>query len=362
MKAYAGIPTEYSKQKQENSNMNIVVLCGGISTERNVSLVSGSKIYQALKGRGHRVVLLDIYLGYKGDIEGIFESDRDWAAGIGSVDSAVPDLDAVRAQRGDDADTLFGPHVIDICRRADIVFMGLHGDCGENGKVQATFDLFGIKYTGTDYLSSALSMDKWVTKQLFMQNGVSTPKAAIVESLDDGYLPEFPAVVKVCNGGSSIGVYIVNDETEYRKALTEAFTLESRVLVEQYIRGRELTDGVFDGKALPVVEIAPREGFYDYKNKYQAGATVETCPADLPEDVTHRVQKLAEKAYRVLRIKTYARIDIMMDEHGELYCLEANTLPGMTPTSLIPQEAAAVGVDFAGLCEKIIEVSLAKYE
>lgn len=341
--------------------MKIVVLCGGISTERDVSLVSGSKIYQALRSRGHRVVLLDIFLGYEGEIGDVFESDTDWAAHIGRISEQAPDLAAVRAARKDKSDALFGPQVIDICRMADIVFMGLHGDCGENGKVQATFDLFGIRYTGTDYLSSALAMDKWITKQIFRENGVRTPEARILSCRDEAYEPVLPAVVKVCSGGSSIGVYIARDRQAYESALDEAFRYENKVLVEQYIKGREFTDGVIDGVALPVVEIAPKDGFYDYKNKYQAGATVETCPAQISDDVTAEIQQMAVRAYKALGIRSYARIDFIMSESGEIYCLEANTLPGMTPTSLIPQEAAAVGRSFPELCEWIIEVSMAKY-
>lgn len=345
--------------------MKIVVLNGGISTERDVSLVSGSKIYEALKGKGHDVILLDVFLGYEeeaGDPSSLFTAGIDWLGNARRVSETAPDLAAVRASRRDKSDALFGENVINICRAADIVFMALHGDCGENGKIQAAFDLYGIKYTGTDYLSSALAMDKEVTKAVFGAHGVNTPQSYTLSGPDDTYVPEFPCVVKVCSGGSSIGVYIVNNEDEYRAAVREGYTYDGRILVEKYIKGREFTDCVIDGKPLPVVEIIPKNGFYDYKNKYQAGATTEICPAPISQELTERMQELALKAYNALRIKTYARMDIMMDEGGELYCLEANTLPGMTPTSLIPQEAAATGVGFADLCEWIIKISLAKYE
>lgn len=359
--------------------MKIVVLAGGISTERDVSLVSGTQIYKALKGRGHEVVLLDVFMGYEDEREGagctgdaygqtdvewakgLFTLDIDWAKNIAKISTEAPDIEAVKASRKDKSAALFGPNVIGICRQADIVFMALHGDCGENGKVQATFDLFDIKYTGTGYLGAALAMDKSVTKDMFLIHGVKTPAAHLLTGRDDPYEPEFPAVVKICNGGSSIGVYIVHDRAEYEAALDEAYRYEGKVLVEQYIKGRELTDGVIDGTALPVVEIAPKQGFYDYKNKYQAGAAVETCPADIPADITAKVQAAAVAAYKTLCIQTYARIDFILAENGDVYCLEANTLPGMTPTSLIPQEAAAVGKSFPELCEWIIEISMAKY-
>ncbi len=341
--------------------MNIVVLAGGISTERDVSLVSGTKIYQALKSKGHKVVLIDVYMGYEGDTEGIFELDRQWDEMV-KISTSAPDINAVKAARGYESPAIIGRNIIPVCQKADIVFMALHGDFGENGKLQAMFDLMGIRYTGTDYFSAALAMDKAVTKQVFMMNGINTPPSHLLNGADDPYRPEYPAVVKICNGGSSIGVFIVNDEAEYKKAVGEAFSYEGRVIVESYIKGREFTDGVIEGKALPVVEIAPKEGFYDYKNKYQAGATVETCPAEISPELTEKIQDQAVAAFKALGICTYARIDFIVGEDGKVYCLEANTLPGMTPTSLIPQEAAAVGYSFPDLCEWIIRVSLKKYE
>lgn len=341
--------------------MKIVVLAGGISTERDVSLSSGRDVYNALKERGHQVILLDVFLGYEGDTENIFELDRDWVKDVAPVSEVAPDIEKVKALRKKPSNILFGDHVIEICQMADIVFMALHGDCGENGKVQAVFDLFGIKYTGTDSFSSALAMDKSVTKQLFLQNGVPTPKSHLLTGKDDPYKPEFPCVVKVSGGGSSIGVYIVQNEKEYADAVQEAFRYDTKVLVEQYIKGREFTDCVIEGKPYPVVEIAPVSGFYDYKNKYQAGSTVDTCPAKISDELTKKIQDTALKAYQVLGIKTYARMDVLMDENGDVYCLEANTLPGMTPTSLIPQEAAALGISYGELCEMIIEISLNKY-
>ena len=227
--------------------------------------------------------------------------------------------------------------------------------------VQAVFDLFGIKYTGTDSFSSALAMDKSITKQLFLQNGVPTPASHLLTSKDDPYKPEFPCVVKVSGGGSSVGVYIVQNEKEYADAVQDAFRYDAKVLVEQYIKGREFTDCVIEGKPYPVVEIEPVSGFYDYKNKYQAGSTIETCPAKISDELTKKIQDTALKAYQVLGIKTYARMDVLMDENGDVYCLEANTLPGMTPTSLIPQEAAVLGISYGELCELIIEISLKKY-
>lgn len=339
--------------------MKVVVLAGGISTERDVSLISGKMIYRAVKRLGHQAVLLDVFLGMeRDDIGHIFESDEDFARDISDIREINPDISAVKAMRRDGGKCYFGPNVIRLCQMADVVFMGLHGEDGENGKVQAAFDLMGIRYTGTDFISSALSMDKSISKELFAFHKIPTPAGTVVKKGQDTKprVP-FPCVVKVCSGGSSIGVSIVNGAAEYEAALQDAFLYDDEVIVEQYIKGREFTCCVLDGRALPLVEIAPKQGFYDYKNKYQAGSTVEICPAPLDEAHTKEIQQISEKVFEVLRLKKYARMDFMMDETGKSYCLEANTLPGMTPTSLIPQEAAAVGMDYEHLCQKIIDMA-----
>ncbi len=340
--------------------MKIVVLAGGISTERDVSLVSGMGIYKALLSKGHQVMLLDVFLGY--DEEGwddVFAIEKDWAASISAVKAENPDIEAVKAMRPDWQKNFFGPHVMDICHQADVVFMALHGENGENGKIQACFDLFGIRYTGTDYASSAICMNKGIAKDLFKAAGVPTPFGI---HLKKGQTPDekipYPCIVKACNGGSSIGCVIANNDEEFEEALKEGYRYDNEVIIEQFIKGREFSVGVVDGKAYPIIEIAPLTGFYDYKNKYQAGSTVETCPAQISEESTKGMQAAAELAFKVLRLKNYARMDFMMDDDGRFYCLEANTLPGMTPTSLLPQEAAALGIDYADLCQLLIDISM----
>ncbi len=342
--------------------MKIVVLAGGISTERDVSLSSGKMIYSALKEKGHQAILLDVFLGYQEkDWQEIFEKDCDWAKEVGEVAENSPDIEQIKALRPDWKKNFFGPNVIPICQAADVVFLGLHGENGENGKIQACFDLMGICYTGTDYVSSALCMDKGLAKELFAFHGIPTPMGFRLKKGEEAPSEQelkFPCVVKACCGGSSVGVCMASDEAEYEKALQEAFRYDEEVVVEQYIKGREFSVGVMDGKALPVIEIVPLQGFYDYKNKYQAGSTIETCPAELSREKTEEMQKCAEKVFKVLRLKNYARMDFMMNEKEEIFCLEANTLPGMTPTSLLPQEAAAAGISFGDLCEKIIQAAL----
>ena len=339
--------------------MKVVVLAGGTSTERDVSLSSGSMIYRALKKNGHQAILLDVYLGYEGNMDGIFERDEDWAAQVGAISEKNPDLDVIRAMRPDGDKNFFGPNVLFLCKSADAVFMALHGANGEDGKIQACFELMGITYTGTDFVSSAIAMDKGITKDIFRAYGIPTPAGLRLKKGErEREKVPYPCIVKACCGGSSVGVSIARNEGEYENAKEEAFLYDNEVIVEQYIEGREFSVGVMDGKALPVIEIAPKQGFYDYKNKYQAGSTVETCPARLSREETEKIQRLAELAYEALRMKSYARMDFMKNDQGEFFCLEANTLPGMTPTSLLPQEAAAVGMSFEELCEKILQYAV----
>lgn len=349
--------------------MNIVVLAGGLSTERDVSFKTGDMVSKALRENGHRVILLDVFMGYGDEtenLEGIFERAEEVSVQVTDIPETAPDLAKVKALRKDQSDCFFGPNVIELCRMADVVFMALHGENGENGKIQAAFDLYGIRYTGTGYLSSALAMDKGMAKQLFLSAGIPTPQGIAIkkENRKDTAAElglKLPCVVKPCCGGSSIGVSIVHTQEEFEKALEEAFRWEDKLIIEEYVKGREFSVGVIDFQALPVIEIAPVEGFYDYKNKYKAGSAVETCPAALSEELTKQMQHYAECVAEVLGLDTYSRTDFLLNEQNEIYCLEANTLPGMTPTSLLPQEAAAVGSGFNELCEKIIEISLKKY-
>ncbi len=345
--------------------MNIVVLCGGTSTEREISIVSGTGVCKALRSKGHRAILVDAFFGQSSvDLMEAFPEEYDVDEEAAAIRENDEDLDAAVKNPGRG---FFGSNVTKLCKMADIVFMALHGENGENGKVQAAFDLRKIKYTGTGYIGSALSMDKGLTKIMLQAAGVPTPGGYTLKKNETVTTPtdhkmNYPVVVKVCCGGSSVGVYMVHNEEEYTASLKKAFDLEPEVVVEEYIKGREFSVGVIDGESLPVIEIAPKEGFYDYKNKYTAGSTIETCPAELTSEQTSRMRRFAEEGYRALGLNAYGRLDFLMKENGEMYCLESNTLPGMTPTSLMPQEAQAIGVDFATLCEKLISVSMKKYK
>ena len=341
--------------------MKIVVLAGGTSTEREVSLNSGKMVCKALRSKGHEAVLLDVFMGYESENPfTLYQTQTDIDKTVEALMGRMEEVQKMAEERRKQKQSFFGTNVLTLCKDADAVFMALHGQNGEDGKIQAAFDLLGITYTGAGYLGSALAMDKGLSKQIFLHYQVPTPKSVLFT--EENQMKEMPfkgAVVKPCCGGSSVGVTIAHTQEEYEKALEDAFSLEGEVLVEEYVSGREFSIGVMNGRALPVIEIEPLEGFYDYTNKYQAGKTKETCPAELSEEITKKLQNAAEYAYKALKLEVYARIDFLLDENEEIYCLEANTLPGMTATSLLPQEAAAEGVSFEELCEKIVLDSMA---
>lgn len=343
--------------------MNIAVITGGLSTERDVAICSGSKITKALRQKGHNVVFIDVFMGYSGecDPEKLFKENADLVHNNG-VSETVPDLEAVKASRGGDTDCFLGENVVKICRYADITFFALHGGEGENGQLQATFDILGIKYTGADYLSAALAMDKGITKALFEQHKVLTPKGEIFKKNESTSGWDcFPCVIKPCSGGSSVGIAKAENRAQFDEAVKDAFRYEDEIVVEQFVSGREFSVGVLGNEVLPPIEIIPTTGFYDYKAKYQAGLTIEKCPADITPEQDKILRACALEAFKVLHLEAYARMDYILDEENNAYCLEANTLPGMTPTSLLPQEAEAVGIGYPDLCEKIVELSLEKY-
>lgn len=341
--------------------MKIVVLAGGLSPEREVSLSSGSLIANALMEKGHRVLLLDVYRGMAQlpeNPETLFRTGEHYTH---TVTDQVPDLERLRREVGI-GDALVGPNVAALCRLADRVFLALHGAMGENGQLQAYLDSQGIRYTGSGYEGCLLAMDKELAKRLFRDAGIPTPEWVWFDTGRDSVEQlvqriGLPCVVKPTDCGSSVGVSMAATEAELTAALAEAAKWGRRVLVERKITGRELTVGVLDGRALPPVEIIPESGFYDYRNKYQ-GTTREVCPAELPDDVTARLGELSLRAFELLRLSGYARFDYILDADGTPWCLEANALPGMTPTSLLPQEAAAVGIPYSDLCETILELSV----
>ena len=345
--------------------MKVLVLAGGLSPERDVSLSSGSLIANGLREAGHRVLLIDVYEGLCIDemhYEQMFETSETGARYAYTVPEHEPDLIAIK-ERNQNGDALIGPNVPGLCRCADVVFIALHGAMGENGQIQAALDVMGVRYTGTGYAGSLLAMDKDLSKKLMTRAGIKTPRwlmydkdAMTVDTVIETI--GLPCVVKPRGAGSSIGVSLVADRGALEDAIEAAGKVESHILVEEMAAGREFSVGILMDKALPVIEIVPREGFYDYKNKYQTGLAEEICPAGLSAVDTQTVQKLAIKVHHELRLGAYSRIDFMRDGSGDFTCLEANTLPGMTPTSLLPQEALAAGLSYTELCDRIVNAAL----
>lgn len=348
----------------------IAVLAGGLSDEREVSLTSASLVANALSEKGHKVCLVDVCedVNVSGlDRDSLFSADRRYSHSVGE---AVPDKKSAEGRR------LIGNGIAELCLMADVVYIGLHGGMGENGQLQAYLDALGVKYTGSGYLGSALAMDKDISKQLMRHSGVLTANwvsldsSEIVSYTDSGTRARLdsvvekvglPCVVKPQSNGSSVGISIVENREELDAALAFAFLYEKKVLIERMIKGREFSIGILGGRVLPPVEIIPKSGFYDYKNKYQSDMTEEICPASLTECQNAALARAAEEVFRALRLDCYARMDFILDgQSGEFYCLEANTLPGMTPSSLLPLEAAAAGIDYGELCCRIIELAWEK--
>ena len=343
--------------------MNIVILAGGLSPEREVSFTSGSRIATALAGRGHRVCLCDPYTGC--DPEGkppVYTSDAVHPCRVGC---SVPDLETLKRESGR-GETRIAPGVMELCREADAVFIALHGDVGEDGRLQALLDMEGIRYTGSGYAGCLLAMDKDISKKLFREAGIRTPAwvrcdlsgqtvEEAVQCMEENV--GYPCVVKPCSCGSSVGVSMVEDRDGLVRAVTLARRYEGDVLAERRILGREVTVSVLGGRVLPAVEIVPQDGFYDYANKYQAGAVEELCPARLTLAEASELADAARRGFEALRLGGYARFDFILDSDGKPWCLEANALPGMTPTSLLPRAAAAVGMDYPSLCEEILRLA-----
>lgn len=337
--------------------MKVVVLAGGLSPERDVSLSSGSLIANALINQGYEVMLLDLFLGVNNtDIPAVYKKDNSDNPFSYNVSACEPDLEKIRKKSGN-GNVLIGSGVIEICSAADVVFMALHGSIGENGQLQALFDIYNINYTGSGYIGSMLAMDKDLSKKVIRYNNILTADWWSVSLKDDDFdfsNIEYPCVVKPCSCGSSVGISLVDNKKQLEEAILCAKKYEDDIIIERRIFGREFSVGVFDGKTLPEIEIIPKHGFYDYANKYQANATLEVCPAEIDDDLKNKLSDIALKVHKSLKLGFYSRIDFIVDDDKNVYFLEANTLPGMTPTSLLPQEARVVGISYDDLCSKIV--------
>jgi len=328
--------------------LKIAVLFGGDSMERDVSIASASQVVGALRSRGHEVIAYDSGRGRltAADEQRLF---------AGKIDREPPDKRAVASL----PTVVSAPDLADV----DLVFLAMHGGSGEDGTVQALLDLAGIPYTGSGKLGSALGWDKDVAKRLFLAAGVPTAEWLMAPVSADivAHRIGFPLIVKPNGQGSTVGLTLVETPAELAAALELAGGFDSQVMIERYIAGREITVGILDDEALAVGEIIPRTGpIFDYAAKYQTGGAEEIFPAKLTRDQTARAQDLALRVHRALKLDTYSRVDFRMDAAGELWCLEVNTLPGLTAASLLPRAAAAVGIGFPELCERICRGALAR--
>jgi D-alanine-D-alanine ligase len=339
--------------------MKIVVLLGGNTSEREVSLRTGAGVARALGTLGHEVALLDTGTGR-------FLKDADHAMKLGTGGPApLHSAQALATTEGEGIDV----YVRSIPRTADLVFIALHGGAGENGTLQALLDLAGIPYTGSGVLSSALAMDKVMSKRIFKVEGIPTPEWVERWAPEEATAPwnpdltpaeldslgGYPVIVKPNEEGSSVGITVARNAPELRAGLDEARRYGRCVLVERFIEGRELTVGVIDQRALPVVEITPQEGWYDYEHKYTSGASMYEVPAKLPPEMSERLFALSLRACRALRTKGVARVDFRLGADGVPQCLEVNTVPGLTELSLVPKAAGAAGMSYPDLIRAIVE-------
>jgi len=340
--------------------MKIVVVMGGSTSEREVSLRSGAGVARALDKLGHEVVLLDTGTG-----KFLKDADQAMALGTGAAAHGSASLAVVRDARELEA------YVRSIPRSADLVFIALHGGDGENGTLQALLDLAGIPYTGSGVLASAVAMDKAMSKRIFAFEGIPTPPWVERWAPEDptaSWNPElspeelerlggFPVIVKPNEEGSSVGITVVGRALELRAAMDEARRYGRLVLVESFIEGRELTVGVLDERTLPVVEIVPEDGWYDYRHKYTSGASRYLVPAPISADVSERLFNLSLRACRALRVRGVARVDFRLSPEGEAHCLEVNTVPGLTELSLVPKAAGAAGMSYEDLIRAIVDAA-----
>jgi len=336
---------------------------GGTSTERDVSLASGLRIAAALRSCGHQVTAIDTVCG------ALTEADERAMLSSGVVRTLPPEqaMLARMAAQALPATVRAIPKKSD----TDVVFLGLHGGQGEDGTIQALLDLTGVPYTGSGHLASALAMDKDLSKRLFREAGVPTPDWLMVRGPDRGAWRAlsqaavadlgFPLIVKPSKQGSTVGLSLVKAPEALASAVEDAFRYDDEVMLERFVPGRELTVGVLGETPLPVGEIIPKHEIYDYECKYTAGMAEEIFPAHLTEQESLSVQDLALRAFRALKLDGCARIDFRMTKEGTLYCLEANTLPGMTELSLIPQAAAAAGIGFPELCDRIVRLAVSAH-
>lgn len=330
--------------------MKVALLTGGTSSERDVALSSGLQVAAALRERGHTVSVVDLATGF-------VPRDRESELLPGGIGREPPPLDKLKAlQRGM---LSAGLGEVPVIRDADVIFLALHGGQGENGTLQALLDVIGVPYTGSGQLGSAVAFDKDTAKHVLRDAGVGVPEwiLAPADAASVAKKPGFPCIVKPSNEGSSVGLSLVREPGKLAEAIALAGRYDNAVMIEEYIAGRELTVGILGGRALPVIEIIAKHELFDYECKYTPGMS-EEFPAELTPVLESGLQDAALRAHRALKLGGYSRIDFRVDEKGGIFCLEANTLPGLTPGSLIPKAAKAAGMNFPDFCDAICRLAL----
>jgi D-alanine-D-alanine ligase len=330
--------------------MRVTVLTGGTSAERDVALASAVQVIGALRSRRHEVAVVDTARGY-------IPQDDEPALLSGVVGIEPPPIAQLRSlERGL---LLTGLANLAAVRDAEVLFLALHGGRGEDGTIQTLLEMVGVPYTGSGRLGSAMAMDKDISKRLFEGSGVPTAPWVMAPAARDEVGRQFgwPVVVKPSKQGSTVGLSVVKSPKDYEAAVELARRYDDEVMIEAFIPGRELTVGVLEGRALAVGEIIPRHEIFDYECKYTPGMSQEVFPADLPPAISEECSRLSLLAHEALKLGGYSRVDFRLTPAGDLFCLEVNTLPGMTATSLLPQAARAVGIEFPELCERICRVA-----
>jgi D-alanine-D-alanine ligase len=342
--------------------LNVALIIGGLSAEREVSLASGKGILSALRELGHNVRVIDPIYGDKEVSEEVIFKDM-----VSRDCPTLEKLESIKETSYRNVLTCINSKLFD---DIDIAFIGLHGKFGEDGRIQVLLEMRNIKYTGSDVFSSAITLDKDISKIIFKRNGVKTPEwLTLFDKLNDvndvrnkiNDSVGFPCVIKPNDEGSTVGLTIAQPEItneKLTKAIDFAFSYSDKVIIEQYIKGRELTVPVIGDEAYPVIEIKPKDGFYDYLHKYTKGMTEYVCPAELDSEMEKHATEVALNAHNSLQCSVYSRVDFILSDKNELHCLEVNTLPGMTETSLVPKSAKVLNISFAELIDKIIQISL----
>jgi D-alanine-D-alanine ligase len=342
--------------------MRIAMLMGGANTERDVSLASGIEVAGALRAAGHEVANVDIAteVDTSDGIDVLFVSTDPSGWEI-DVDREPPTHDEIAELRARHPNTVFAPGVLDVCRRADLVYPLVYSDEGEGGYIQAVLELCGLAYVGPNPLGCSISFDKVTAKRLCRDSGLATPQWRVLGADDDADAVDFegPWVVKPVSGGSTIGVALVNDRDDLVRALVSSRAYGADALVEERIDGREFSLGVIGDDPLAVVEISTDRELFDYVAKYQEGNAEEVCPAPQTTAHRHELQRLAVQAHGVLAQGSHAasRMDFLQDDDGQFYFLECNGLPGMTATSLFPKSAAGSGMDLSQVCDRIVRLA-----